>query len=385
MGKTIDVDPSETNANEQPSHRLHDLLSLGQVELALSTSTGVPFDDPSLGIRLPLLLRWLSTAQPLASISSPFDPSSGQHQVENSKVEELRPDPDRIVPLLEDVAVSHHDAENVEVLVSALAPSVCRDSVGKLPLLTRHRNGFASPRGGCGKNYDSWDTTSLEKALERLANPNLQQFGNKRKLIEDRDSTPRGKKRQKSELIEENDLDDDISADEMQDFDMNPKTGRKKTNSETPRDETDLANFFARASSAANDSHESAMKKTLQELLDLVLSSLIPHDGEIAGNDLENNDGDGGGKDGGVGTGNENNQDGEQMAASSTGKLSRFFAETGFLSPGIPVKSDSLFAESRAIASSSGVGWSKLSVMVPALMHHAPIIRHEHAAVSPLV
>mmetsp|Transcript_11755 Transcript_11755/g.23398 ORF Transcript_11755/g.23398 Transcript_11755/m.23398 type:complete len:1347 (+) Transcript_11755:48-4088(+) len=373
----IDFDPSVTNPNEQPSHRLHDLLSHGQVEPALSASTAVQLNDPSLGIRLPLLLRWLSAAQSFASLSFPFDPSSEQHQGETAKMDELRPDPDRIVPLLEDVAASHPDAENVEVLVSTLAPSVCRDSVGKLPLLTRRNNGLA-PCRGYKKSYDSWNTSSLDKALEILSYPNSHQSHSKRKLDRDQDSTYRGSKRQKSELIEENDMDDDISADEMENSDAHPSVTHRQMSSETPGHATDLANFFALASSAANDSHESAMKKTLQELLGLVSSSLISCDAKMMGNNSETNDEDGGGKVGGAGTENEN--DGEQMGASSSAKSNRFFSETGFLAPGISIKSDSLFAESKAIASSSGGGWSKLSVMVPALMHHAPIIRHEHVA-----
>ena len=69
---------------------------------------------------------------------------------------------------------------------------------------------------------------------------------------------------------------------------------------------------------------------------------------------------------------------GEATAASEREAESNpFLRATGFATPGVTLRSDSLFAEKDEVS-----GWSRLSVMIPVLMQHAPILRHEHVAVS---
>ena len=368
--RTIRSGDISDSAPKNPSHQLHDLLSLGEIESALSSSTNSQSDtdeksssgtqlsnDASLGLRLPLLLRWLSVAQPLADISPNLDAPK-----ENKNSSKARPDPDVIVPLLEDVAASHPDAENVEVLVSALAPSVCRDTIAKLPLLTRNVVERLS--------HNSWNIINLDAALERLSNQSQHQ-SSKRQLDQDQS---RAGKRQKIHLSDAYNNKDGIeaaSSDDDEDKDVESSTkSYHRQNSET---QEDISNFFTRASSAANDSHESAMRKALHELVGLVASSLRTHS-----NSVNNADNDGGGEESGNG---RENRDGDETPSSS-GKTNLFLKETGFLTPGITVKSDSLFAETNATSASIGGGWSGLTVMVPALMHHAPMLRHEHVAVS---
>jgi len=70
--------------------------------------------------------------------------------------------------------------------------------------------------------------------------------------------------------------------------------------------------------------------------------------------------------------------DGRHLSASDGSNP--FFWATGFSTPGLALKSDSLFAETHELSSSLGGGWSRLSVVIPTLMHHAPILRHEHVA-----
>jgi len=395
-----------------PSQTLHDLLSLGEIEPALSSYKFPPPENgesstqaaaaaadctvsakdkvgDGLGVRLPLLLRWLSVAQPLAAdASSSSDqrssdrPSESAASSSSSGLGLSLPDPNTIVPLLEDVAAAHPDAENVEVLVSSLAPSICKEAVGKLSPLSRNtKEGLLFRRGqimiNTGKSdlaaddyfcTATWNTKNLDVALQRLANPANAPANQSRKRQKERTGSE-GRKKQKVEskedpllqrmkmvidLLKQDDDDDDDDDDAADNGHAEEK------------DEAALSSFFAQASSAANDTHESIMRRVLQDLLTLVKSSLRTTDDK-------HNDGSGGGAvEGGV----------DEGGVTSPSESNPFLQETGFSTPRLALKSDSLFAETNDVSSSFGGGWSRLSVMIPILMQHAPILRYEHVAVS---
>ena len=97
--------PPEGSHRPRSNHQPHDLISIGEIESALSTSISSATEsdgDTSLGIRLPLLLRWLTAVQPLATTSpSPkLDKSSESHTAASANS----------IALLEDVAAAHQDA-----------------------------------------------------------------------------------------------------------------------------------------------------------------------------------------------------------------------------------------------------------------------------------
>ncbi|KAL7540740.1 hypothetical protein ACHAXR_010344 [Thalassiosira sp. AJA248-18] len=365
------VENSDHVASQSPSQTLHDLLSSGEIESALSSLSkftpggeGLPSSsttDNGLGIRLPLLLRLLCRAS--AAISPPsLDEISSSHKSSGSTL----PDINAIVPLLEDVAAAHPDAENVEVLVSALAPSICKDAIGKLAPLSRmkvmnnlfsleHHTMGASSRAD--NNCAVWNTKNLDIALQRLANPtSATQQQNSRKRQNDQQEPGEGK-RQKLDnntdpLLEKmmmviDILEQDDGSDEQDDVHV------KHQNEEVDSPST----FFAQASS---DSHESAVRRVLQELISLVKSSLRTQNNGISSSS---------GDDGGV-----------EVRVTDEGRASSLQASSGFLTPGLTLKSDSLFAETDEVSSFIGGGWSRLSVMIPVLMQHAPILRYEHVA-----
>lgn len=171
-----------------------------------------------------------------------------------------------------------------------------------------------------------WDTSGLSGALHRLSTGVSE--GNKRGNDAYNDVEKLSDKRRK--------LENDSSDDEH--------------DNEGTLDETSLANGACIASLAASDSYESIMKRTLQELLSLVRSSLDNEAGCYYEKEKPSiND------------------------ASSHRELT---------SAGLSIKSDSLFAERNSSSSSLGGGCSSLSVMVVTLMHHVPLLRHDHVAVS---
>ena len=313
---------NDTTMKDTPSTlNLHYLLSKGDVEAALTKYTALASDDKGrnnndeLGIRLPLLLRLLSVAQPLANT------------VQNNDISELSsttqsPNPNVIVPLLENIAASYPDAENIEVLVSSIAPSVCKLAFEGLTPLT--------------KSEHKWNIDSLNIALARLADPIYIKHSKRKQPADSNDGSEKRQKLNKTRVIEE---DDDDDMDMMQDNDRT-----KPQNEEVPV-------------SSATDTYNTAMCKVLHELISLVKSSLpTKQNGNIT----------------------------EDGVADESRQLSSnpFFQETGFVTPGIALKSDSLFSESEDVSSSLGGGWSNLSVVIPTLMQNASILNHEHVAVS---
>ena len=346
------MQPPPLDGTDEPegAHRprldqLHDLISLGEIESALSASSAESDADTGLGIRLPLLLRWLTAAQPLATISpsQKLENSSGSNIVEG----------------LEDVAAAHHNAENIEVLVSSLAPAICKEVVGKRPPISRKKPDSAflyrqsvvqQDQADC----DVWDTNVLDKALHRLS----KQEQPKRKREGDQSTVSDNNKKQKSasndEYLEkmksvidvlEQDLnndDEDIGVEQEEE----KKSSVATTSAVNGRDDT-FSSFFERASS--DDSHISSMRRVLHELIFLVKTSLNSntHDDVVAASTTDE-DGHG---------------DSTQMRGANK-------------SPWISTKPDSLLAETDTITS-GGFG---LPVMISALMHYAPILRYRHVS-----
>jgi len=302
----------------------HDLLSKGDVEAALTKYTASATDDKGrdsndeLGIRLPLLLRLLSVAQPLANTVQNNETSDALSSTTQS------PNPNVIVPLLENIAASYPDAENIEVLVSSIAPSVCKLAFEGLTPLT--------------KSEDKWNIDSLNIALSRLTDPIYIKHSKRKQPADNNGGNEKRQKLNKTRVIEE---DDDDNMDMIQDDRMKPQ------NEELPV-------------SSATDTYNTAMCKVLHELISLVKSSLPT---KQIGNSTE-----------------------DGVADESRQLLSNpFYQETGFVTPGLSLKSDSLFSESDYVSSSLGGGWSNLSIVIPTLMQNASILQHEQVAVSSLL
>ena len=287
-----------------PSQLLHDLLSVGEIEAALLSSSQLipPSEEDEkllsltgaaplkgqrgdgLDIRLPLLLRWLSVAHPGTSNVA------------------------RVRERLEDVAAAHPDAENVEAMVS-----IKYDVIGKLSSLSRRTQGKCI----------SWNTKNLDLALHKLENATSSDYSRKRQT-EQLEHESGARKRQKTHY-------DNVS--EQQDT--------VKVLGEPPA----VSSIFAQSSSvASDDSHE--LSRVLQELVALVKSSLQT--------------------DCNMGGRTRSGDDGGAAAGANEGWSGR-----------LSLKSDSLFAEPEDMS-----GFSRLSLMIPILMQNAPLLRHEHVAVS---
>lgn len=337
------------------SDQLHDLISLGEIESALSTSISSSTEsdgDTRLGIRLPLLLRWLSAAQPLATMS----PSM---KLDESPGSNIASSPNTVAPLLEDVAAAHHDAENIEVLVSSLAPAICKEVVGKLPPISRKKsdNSFLCRQSLAQQDQadcDVWDTNVLDKALHRLSKQEQQT----RKREGDQSYVSDNKKQKSApndEYLEKmktviDVLERDLNNDDDEDIGVEQEETKKSvaTTSTINGGGDTLSSFFERAS---DDSHISSMRRVLHELILLVKSSLNTHDDGVAASNTD--------------------EDGHRYSTQMRGASK---------SPWISAKPDSLLAETDTTTSSSGIGGFGLPVMVCALMHHAPILRYRHVS-----
>ena len=490
VGDTPTSSSSDMTTPPSPSAstRLHDLLSLGEIESALSSASknddGTELEQLALSTRLPLLLTWLSVAQPLMTTSSSYhtptasasasadnalgnNTSSTPTPTPTKSKTTLPPDVNAIVPLLEEVAAAHPDAENVEVLVSSssalsLAPSIfCKDAIGKLALapLSRMKQiqidgitttstslSSSSSVSGAGKvSITRWDTSKLDDVLQRLALPKTtnyylsaaenitnsrkrqpeqnittestnananananepvqqqqqqQQPAKKQKVVEKRKSSDALGLLEKMQLVidileeddghgpkvDDNDHEDDDDDDMQVDGDRKEEVVASAAILFDAQAPPSSSSFIAQASS---DTHESAMRKALQELITLVKSSLLMHrthhHHQHHHNDGGINQHSGDTAEVGVAVAaDEGHHQGDTNASSSSlAATNRFLQETGFASPGLTLKSDSLFIETEGASSFIGGGWSRLSVMIPTLMQHAPILRYEHVAVS---
>ena len=117
---------------------------------------------------------------------------------------------------------------------------------------------------------------------------------------------------------------------------------------------------LASLSTSTTESHEMALSKVLQELISLVKLSLRTVEQQ-----------------------NDDNEDAGVTTTDEGGRSSSFYQETALVNPKISLESESLFAEdSDDVSSSLGGSWNSLMVLIPILMQNAPILKHEHVAVS---
>jgi hypothetical protein len=353
MASTTDK-PEDITQPPRLDHHLHDLISIGEIISALSASLSSSSEsdgDTRLGIRLPLLLRWLTAAQPFATISPSLKLEKHSHS-------NLGTIPDAVVPLLEEVAAAHHDAENVEVLVSSLVPAICKEAVGKLPSVSRKKAGNAflfrqSLIQHDQTDCDVWDTKALDKAILKLSTLEKR----KRKCYQ---TAVSDNKRQKSTSIDQylekmksvvDVLEHNLKNYDDEDIDVAQEDSLESVaTSAVNGDDDALSSFFERASEESH--HMLSIRRVLHELLILVKSSLSTHDDGVTAS---------------------NTYDGGHRDRDST------FRGTN-KSPWIAFKPDSLLSETDSITSSSGIGMFGLPVMISSLMHNAPILRHRHVS-----
>lgn len=123
------------------SASIHDLLSIGEIESAISLN-----EDTEAEIdRLPLLLRLLAAGQPLSAVPHLISHTHSSHVHDAQQSSD--PFVNAVVSKLEDVAATHSAAESIDVLVNHLAPSISR-RISRLEPLKR-------------KKTDEWSTSEL--------------------------------------------------------------------------------------------------------------------------------------------------------------------------------------------------------------------------------
>jgi hypothetical protein len=334
---------------------LHDSISLGEVELGLSSEHRPSEEEVR---RLPLLLRLLSSSRPLSSIPTfPLPPiDDNDDDDDDNKSESTDVIIQQAVNRLEDRAALYSAAEGVEVVACHLAPYVCRKISRLAPLQRMKVKGGKKSGTGSAKTGGAGEFGTDE--LARLAaNPVL--------ASGQRSSSTATSKRQKMSSEASDDLQTDLQTDE--DEDMADASGNATQNAIT-----NANNKRRRASSAAHesvlaagnseDSQEATVTKTLSELALLVVQSLQSN----ATPRKADNDGGGG--------------EGEEKSSLSLTIEDSILAE--------PRQGQGSGGSASASVSMGSVGGggamvaSDLGSMVVSLMHHAPVLRHRHVAVS---
>ena len=336
-----DDDAPTPTSQKIPNLNLHDLLSQGDIESALTSfspssikSNGIKKGGDEISIRLPLLLRVLSVTQPLMGA------------IDTNLT--LQPDPNKIAPLLEDVAASYPDAENIEVLVSTIGPSLCKRAFDGLKPLKEHKSD--DDDADTDASLTTWNVDSLDKALSRLTNNTTTTTG--KRVVEDGGSgSSKAGKRQKRVILEDDDEEEEEEDDE--DGDIIIQDAKPPNYDEAVGQLASLSTF------TTTESHGMALSKVLQELISLVKLSLRTVEQQ-----------------------NDDNED-AGVTTDEGGRSSSFYQETALVNPKISLKSESLFAEdANDVSSSLGGSWNSLIVLIPILMQNAPILKHEHVAVS---
>lgn len=277
-----------TSSNNEGT--MHDLLSIGEIQSALSHQYKQGEID-----RLPLFLRLLATAQPLSAVP---------HLLPNSDPPPGSKDPlvNAVVAKLENVAAKHSEAESIDLLTGHIAPTITR-RISKMSRLKRLRNS------------NEWNTTELTAtALAPLSTFRMKKA--------------RTSMNHASAASYSGESDDNLeSADEQDETEgVKPDTGdlrARLTRMRSEGRESLIGNL-------AEDSQEAHLTRLWSEVASLVVDSLQPV---------------------------ETNKDDEEASPDHT----------------LQVKADSLLAESDATL--GGV-----EACLAALMHHAPVLRHDHVA-----
>jgi hypothetical protein len=309
---------------------LHDCLSLGEVELGLlrqENGTTVTHQAVEEIQRLPLFLRVLSLTRPLASISILEDDDDNDDDDSNKKKEGGDPLVNRAVERLEHVAATYSVAEGVDVVTCHLAPSVSRKLSKLPPLVTK---------------AGDWDTKALaavarnpRSSKRKRSSSNTKNLSSNSNSSEQQPQSERG-----ADGIggssDEDDNDGEEDEEEMEHQSLpNTPANKKQKKGFVRRDSMEFA---------AEDSQEATVTKTLSELTSLVVTSLEPISDD---QDTE-----------------EEEQKGKTISLTMD---------------------DSILSESSGYAAQGAGGameGSDLGSTVAAIMHHAPVLRSKHVAVS---
>jgi hypothetical protein len=221
---------------------IHDLLSIGEIEAALSSNQE---SDAEID-RLPLLLRLLAAGQPLSAVP---------HLMPNTLAPNQNSDPlaNAVVSRLEDVAATHSAAESIDVLVTHIAPSISR-RISKLQPLKR-------------KSRDEWSTSELAAiALAPLSN-----MRNKKSRLHSMSSDSMVSN-------ESDDTLDEASGDEMEDVSetqLHQEVMKRREWHQTPRHVRSEGRESLLAG-MQEDSAEAHLTRVLSEVASLVVESLQP-------------------------------------------------------------------------------------------------------------
>jgi hypothetical protein len=316
---------------------LHDCLALGEVELGLgrcqlhTKEEKKDDDDRKLSVRnndqlalleiqrLPYMLRLLSSARPLVSITV-FRSSSGPDTDDDLKRDVVV---DTLVDRLEDVAAMYSVGEEVDVVSNYLARSLTKN-ISRLRPLSKHCETIGNSK------VINWDTSIL---AEVGRDPISHSSKRKREV----GATEGGSFIPPHESPSTPDSEPDV-------FDCD------QIHASVPRKKRKCSHQKHSLEVAAEDSQEATFVKTLSELVSLVVASL-----DCSG--IESS-----------------TQDGDDEPHVSEGK-----AETSFALKA----DDSLLsgAESGADEEAGGaMDVSDLGSTLADIMHYAPVLRSEHVA-----
>jgi len=333
-------------------------LALGEVEAGLLAEKHEESELEEIK-RLPVLLRLLSASRPRASIPT-FGQSDDEDSNEKKEIDELA---NEVVARLEDVAATYSVAEGVDVVACHLAPSICRN-ISKVPPLKQKRK---------RNNTIAWDTSEL---LLVGTNPRSNTKRHRSSLLPITTTGSVSSLREDSadELNTEGNAgafsEGVVSSDD--DDDENPATDGTNSPTNAGGASGNKSRRMSRRTSepvdgeTGEDSQENLATKTLSELTSLVVSALEPiHSDNLddSGNANHNDDVDGGN--------NQNYGGGSRKG----GRLSLALVDSTLSEPArmSRVSADSV----RGVMTGSDLGST-----VASLMHHAPVLRHQHVAVS---
>lgn len=354
---------------------LHDCLSLGDVEEGLSLDGELEEQR----LRLPILLRLLNASRPHASIPTfagwndhhqppPQEPNNDDNPellIPTNLTDSTTADAlvDHVVSKLEDMAATHAGAEAMDVVTLSIVPSVTR-KLSRVPPLRRKQ---VVRKDGKHDVTTVWDTQELAQfhSMSSADQQNQQQFHHHNHPL----------KRQSSELVlgssdahhPHNQLSDDDEDDPLDDHDDNidhpmdidevddrmdegkpqPKSQKRKSSN---RRRSSMRDSIERKKLHSEDSPEAMVTSTMSELVTLVLQSLQPE---------ERSRGSGG-------NGEEDDEEDDAVQGGGSGAAT--------------TSTSSRLLHDLVLSSQSSDGGSAMA----AIMHHAPVLRHQHVAVRSL-
>ena len=383
----LETAASSTRRRSKPSLSLHDALALGEIELGLSNSAASSADESTTKHhiaelqRLPYLLRLLSKTRPLVTIPSLQDPSRAQESEVADAPNNLNPSENNssssqddplveAVRRLEHVAARYSTAEGVDVVTNYLLP-VLTKSLSQLPPLVKD----TSP----GNNNYYKNTESLIQAAKY--NPKASAKRRKRSAMSAASSSSDG---QQDHPNKEEQYDSDVEMDDV------PITSNDTTKEETegPHQKKQKIALERRDSigpdgssvAVAEDSLEATVSKTLTELVTLVVHSLVP----VQPIHLDEAD-DGGDQEGG-GEHHHHSSNSNNNSSSNHDDPDHPQTQHQHGHRLLLAMDDSILSESGkgGIEESVGaaMGGSDLGSTIASIMHHAPVLRSQHVAVS---